>query len=228
MHRVRLCGSSRGFLEDFKSLIEDCGFIASEKAEGGFLEPCVYEANGMEGLTAIADAANGEPFVVYSRVEFPHEALLPFREKGLIGAVTPKSSPEDIAFLINKAIFCGKMLKRNLRVPLSLPVEITFVKRKISATSSLLSRDGMFIVTLNPLPVNAVCELSFTIPGLDKRIETKGRVLYNIQVNRDLSIISDPRDPFKRLVAHPGMAVFFTDLPEEERDAIDGYLKTIE
>jgi len=118
------------------------------------------------------------------------------------------------------------MLKRNPRIQVNLPVELKSGPRTIRTNASLLSRDGMFIVTLNPLPANALCELRFSLPG--RLLETAARVLYNISINKDLNIIADPKDPFKRLVSHPGMAVFFTGLSDSEKEEIDGYIKALE
>jgi hypothetical protein len=85
----------------------------------------------------------------------------------------------------------------------------------------------MFVRSLGPPPVNSVCVLEFEIPD-SKRMKTKARVIYHIEVNRDLNIISRPSDPFKRLVMHPGMAVFFLDIPEEDKAVIDRYIEGLE
>ena len=90
--------------------------------------------------------------------------------------------------------------------------------------SAQISRDGMFIITLHPCVANSTCDLEFSLPGFEGKFKTQARVIYNISVNKDLSIISNPNDPFRRLVTHPGMAVFFIDLEERRRQAIDAYI----
>ncbi|HXI09950.1 MAG TPA: hypothetical protein VNK06_04020, partial [Thermodesulfobacteriota bacterium] len=77
------------------------------------------------------------------------------------------------------------------------------------------------------LPEGTSCEVSFDDPVSGVGLTTSARVLYNISINKDLSIISSPGNPFKRIVTHPGMALLFLDLPEGDRERIDTYVKSI-
>ncbi|MEK7772912.1 MAG: hypothetical protein AAB307_01075 [Deltaproteobacteria bacterium] len=232
-HRVRLHGSSRAFTVAFKRELENAGLKAvveaAESAPGASRGPSrdlfVYEIRKKAELQTLLRRRSARPFLVFTKLDLRHDEISSLKDKGLMGVIKPDTSPEDISFHVNKALFYNKMLKRNARAPVNMPVEITAGQMKIRTFSSLLSRDGMFIVTINPLPVNYVCGLVFRVPGMEKDLKTGVRVLYNVPVNKDLSIISSPQDPFKRLVSHPGMAVFFMDLPERDRELIDEYVK---
>lgn len=227
MNRVILAGP---LIEELKKIIEDCGFETvidtQRQITQGFNDLRLYIV--VESGFADLNPSSSEPFIIYSDLELPAEDISRLKEKGLMGVISGRTSLEDVAFLLNKAIFYNKMLKRNPRIPVSIPVEIKAGSKFIRTTCSLLSRDGMFIVTLNPLPINYLCRLKFELPGVDGEMETEVRVLYNIAINKDLNIIANPRDPFKRLVSHPGMAVVFVDLAQEKRDLIDEYIKKME
>lgn len=230
--RILLAGSSRAFTGNFKKLLEDCGLEAiMEKPgeEAGPRDLSVYEVRKKTEIRdVLAAARKAVPFLIFSGLKFDPADLDELRERGLMGVITPDTTAEDTAFLVNKSLFYDKMMRRNPRVPVNIQVDVKAGMKTIKTFSSLLSRDGMFIVTLSPLDVNTVFDLEFWVPGIKEKMRTKAKVLYNISINKELNIIANLKDPFKRLVSHPGMAVFFMDLPQEDRESIDSYIKTIE
>lgn len=227
-----LSGHTGLFMESFRDTIIECGFELAIGEEGSFNIPADENCLPIIAVSAVEDLAKIKaegikPFIIFSPEALPQEAVQGLKDNGLLGVVTPGTSPEDTAFLLNRALFYDKMLKRNPRVPVNLPVILTSANKVINSFASLLSRDGMFIVTLNPLDVNALCSLKFSLPDRGNDFSTGARVLYRIAINKELNIIANPRDPFKRMVSHPGMAVFFTDMSKEYRDEIDKYIETI-
>lgn len=232
-HSVVFIGKGDAFTGDFRKRVEDCGYEVrtgpcDRQADPGDLR--IFEVADMEDLRRLKERGaheQAEPFLVFASIDALDE-LQSLKEAGLMGVVSPSSSAEDASFLLNKALFYNKMLKRNPRVPVNIPVELKSGPRIMRTNASHLSRDGMFIVTLSPLPVNALCQLKFSLPGSKGQLETAARVLYNIAINKDLNIIANPKDPFKRLVSHPGMAIFFTGLSDAEKEEIDGYIKALE
>lgn len=230
--RLKLAGTSGVFTSVLRRTLEDCGFKAdivegeipeSRKSQDVF----IYEVRNKADLSGIPKRNPPKPYLIFSETGLDKEEADALKESGLVGVITGATTPEVITFLANSAIFYSKVLRRNPRVPVSIQVDIRAGSRVIKTTSSLLSRDGMFVVTLNPLPSDTVCDLEFDSPATGKRLSMKARVLYSISVNKDLSIISSPADPFKRIVTHPGMALFFIDLPDEERKLIDGYIEAV-
>lgn len=227
--RVFLTGDLGAIPAAFNDLVTECGFAVIACGQG--LSPSaddlpVIGVSGMEGLKAV-DWDAPRPFLVYTGIELPDTDTQRLKEAGLIGVVCGDTPPEDLAFLLKKAFFYEKMLRRNPRAPVSIPVALSFGPMEVSSFATLLSRDGIFVVSLNPPPVNSACKLRFNLPGAQKELTTGARVLYQISVNRDLNIISSPGDPFKRLVSHPGMALLFTDMPESDRDLIESYIETV-
>ncbi|MBI2400880.1 MAG: PilZ domain-containing protein [Deltaproteobacteria bacterium] len=227
-----LSGRTGLFTEFFRDTIVECGFELAIGEEGSFNISTEENSLSVIAVSAVEDLREIKPegvrpFIIYSPEALPQEAVQALKDNGLLGVVTPETSPEDVAFLLNRALFYDKMLKRNPRVPVNLPVILTSANKVINSFASLLSRDGMFIVTLNPLEVNALCSLRFSLPDGGKDFSTGARVLYRVAINKELNIIANPRDPFKRMVSHPGMAVFFMDMSKDDRDEIDRYIETI-
>ncbi len=228
---VYLFGGSAEFAGRFVDLLRDCGFEPVIETSGAAApmagEVSIYEAADRSVLGSLLERDGSDPFLVYTELQFTHEETVSLKAKGFMGAINARTSPEDTAFLVNKAVFYSKMLKRNPRVPVNIPVELSAGVKVIKANASMLSRDGIFVITMNPLPVNSLCDLVFKLPGSEETFKTVTRVLYNISINKDLGIIADPRDPFKRLVAHPGMAMLFVDMGVDERARIEAYIETI-
>lgn len=230
MGKILLHGTSRAFTGPFRKILENSGFevlLIAPDLKRYIKGVPVFEVRTRAEIKDLSGKRKGRPYLVFTRLRLSPDDLSILKKKGLVGVILPESSPEDIFFLLNKALFYGKMLRKNDRAPVSLQVTLSTGKKRMIASTSLLSRDGMFIVTLNPLPAGAECRLEFTVPGFEGSFITGGRVLYNISVNKDLRIISSPGDPFRRLVTHPGMAVFFTDLERENRDRIDSFIKAL-
>jgi hypothetical protein len=228
---VRLIGSSRAFTGNLKRLLEDCGLKTRvEKSALGVgvrqrsRDIGIFEVRKKGELAQLARARSVKPFLIYTTLPLPQDALGSLKKKGLVGIITREMSSEMIFFLVNKALFYKDMLRRNARAPVKIPIILQVGDKILSTFASNLSRDGIFILTLNPLPVAAECELEFEIPGKTDKLRTKGKVLYTITVNRDLNIITRSEEPFKRLITHPGMAVLFTSLPQEDRELINQYV----
>ncbi len=228
--RVRIVGTSPYLRERLKKFLEDSGIetILEDRLSSSRIErdTDIFEIKSLEELSTIKDMEGLSTFLIFTDLDIKGEELSSLKEHGFVGVVRSDSTPEEIFFLLNRAIFHEKKgFKRNPRISVNIPVELRTEERILHTHASLLSRDGIFIVTINPLPKGAGCELRFSIPEIKGEFRTKGRVLYNIPVNKELNIISSPDNPFKRLVSHPGMAIFFVDMPEDDRRLIDEYIK---
>ena len=229
---VVLSGRTGLFTDSFRENVLECGFELADGGddlfrvstdEGGL---SVIAVNGLDDLARV-EPDGARPFMLFSPDALSGEAAGALKENGLHGVITPKTSHEDLAFLLNRAVFYDKMVKRNPRAPVTVPVVLTSGSAVVNSFASLLSRDGMFIVTMNPLEVNGLCTLKFSLPGREKGFSTEARVIYRVVINKDLNIIANPRDPFKRMVSHPGMAVFFVDMPQSERDEINRFVESV-
>ncbi len=227
--RVFLTGDLGAFHPAFSDLVAECGFavVAGGRGDAPSADDLpVIGVSGAKGLKAL-DFETPRPFLVYSGLAIPEAEMQRLKEAGLLGVVCGETPPEDLAFLLKRAFFYEKMLRRNPRAPVNIPIALSFGTMEVSSVATLLSRDGIFVVSLNPPPVDSVCTLRFNLPVVRKEFSTGARVLYQVGLNRDLNIISSPGDPFKRLVSHPGMALLFTDMPEGDRELIESYIETV-
>jgi len=229
---LRLAGSSEAFTTAFRRTLEDCGFkVAAGGGEGDAgneaREVFVYEIRDGVEFSRLPENRERKSYLVFAGAGIERKTVEELKPGGLVGVITADSSPEEIALMVNSAFFYARMIKRSPRATVSIPLEIRAGSRSIKTTASSLSRDGIFAVTLNPLPENTVCEVSFDDPLTGVRLSTSARVLYKISINKDLSIISSPGDPFKRIVTHPGMALLFLDLPDTDRERLESYVMTV-
>jgi hypothetical protein len=232
---LKLIGSSRRFLVEFRRMVEDIGIRPNVQAvedikqavfprRGAF----VCEVRNTEDVGFLSEKSPKRPFLVFLGLRLKKGDISILRHKRLVGVISRGLPEEDVSFLISKALFYSGMLRKNPRASLGMPVRVsTGDGRVIKSVSTQLSRDGMFVSTINPLQRGSLCRLDFAMPKVRKRFSTIGKVLYTISINKELNIISDPKNPFKRLVAHPGMAIYFVDMKEEDRDAIDSRIKEI-
>src|SRR5574340_942988 len=202
--RVRLEGKSSFFEGPLRKTLEDCGF---DPVDGNSAHPegsrdvYIVEVLARGDLERLDQPEASRPFLIFTGVELDEGEVSALRNKGLMGIIGKNTPQEDIYFLVNRTLFYNKVVKRNPRVQVSIPVELKAGEKVIKSVSSHLSKDGMFIVTLHPLSVETICELAFDVPGV-KMMRTRARVLYCIPINRDLNIIANPNDPFKRHVSH--------------------------
>ncbi len=228
--RVRLKGGSPFFIGPFRKILEDCGFDPVDgdcvTQPDGSREISIVEVLSKEGLDGLEQPAASLPFLIFTGIGLDDGDVSALRDKGLMGIIRKDTPQEDLYFLINRALFYDRVVKRNPRVQVGIPLELRAGDKTIKSVSSHLSRDGMFIVTINPLQAQTCCELVFDVPGV-KTMRTKARVLYSISINKELNIIANPNDPFKRQVSHPGMAVFFEDLPQADRALISEFIKSV-
>ncbi len=239
---VRLMGRSEAFTVVLLRRLKDFGFEAgSAEAPPPGPDPediCIFEVEGEEERTKLTASKTGSggpsgsggpaaarrPFLVYT--ELDPAVFAGLKEYGLIGVLSGDTPDEEVVFLVNKALFYNKVIRRNPRVQTSIPVVLHCEGNMLKTDSTQLSREGMFIRSLNPPEVNSACSLEFEIPG-ERSVKTGGRVVYHIMINKELNIITSPSDPFKRLVMYPGMAVFFTDIADEDKAAIDSYIDSL-
>ncbi|MBI5343921.1 MAG: PilZ domain-containing protein [Deltaproteobacteria bacterium] len=78
-----------------------------------------------------------------------------------------------------------------------------------------ISRDGMFITSVNPRKLGEEFEISFRLPAVGTQIRSKCSVIWRREY--------DPK-----LKHEPGMGLKFVDLTTEMRDKIDEWVKSSE
>ena len=105
--------------------------------------------------------------------------------------------------------------RESSRHPLEAEIEVAdgFVGGELTFESHNVSRGGLFLKSDYLLEVGETFWISFTLPGIEMAIRTRGKVVW---VNRN----PDENDPTDR----PGMGIQFLDLNSAEQAALDAYL----
>jgi hypothetical protein len=143
--------------------------------------------------------------------------------------INPKMSLEDIISKVGNNIFRTRtsrgIARSSPRIKVNIPVEYVHDDACHKSVIINLSRNGTFIVTLNPPPKDSVVDLSFALPQRDEFIRSTGRVIYSIGFDIETGIISKTGEADKKIVATPGVAVFFEDMKETDREAIESFIE---
>ncbi|MDP8222877.1 MAG: TIGR02266 family protein [Candidatus Lernaella stagnicola] len=105
--------------------------------------------------------------------------------------------------------------RRDARVPLKARVDYELLSEDtfLFEYTSNLSRGGIFLATRNPLPIGTHLSLRFTLPENGRIIDTNGQVAW----------INEYRPGGDNI--NPGMGIEFTDLNDEDREAIANLVK---
>ncbi len=78
--------------------------------------------------------------------------------------------------------------------------------------ANILGKGGMFITTVNPMKPGEEFDISFRLPGADRDIRCRCKVVWRRQF--------DPTT----LKREPGMGIQFLDLPEDMANEVQSYL----
>jgi len=130
--------------------------------------------------------------------------------------LTGSSSPEEILFKINEMIYsqAGSYTRKNLRVPISIPISYQVRGKSFEGDTYTLSQDGVFIKTLEPLEENTLVSLRLNLPGEGREIEAEGRVINSTALKDALSS-----------GGVSGMAVVFCKIKEVDRRRVHRFVK---
>ncbi|MBI5849156.1 MAG: PilZ domain-containing protein [Nitrospirae bacterium] len=134
--------------------------------------------------------------------------------------IDPYMSPEEIVSRVNSVLFQYKNIRKSPRISVNLPVDYRCGSSWFQSNIQNLSQNGAFIASLNPPEKNELISAHFTLTGDEKPISVIGRVLYSIGYDLDRGIISHPGSSDRKIVAMPGMGIFFEKISDEDREAI--------
>lgn len=101
--------------------------------------------------------------------------------------------------------------RQSPRVRMQAAIDLSSDDNFFNGFSSNISDGGLFVATVNLLPLGTDVDLAFTLPS-GERIEAKGTVQWVREVNDKLP------DAF------PGMGVAFKDLSAQAQEAINGFV----
>jgi uncharacterized protein (TIGR02266 family) len=105
--------------------------------------------------------------------------------------------------------------REHSRYPVDLRVDCSTRDAFVSNRVTNLSRGGLFIKSDNPLPVSAEVDLTLTLPGTDRPLRARGRVIWNYDIAKGSCHVVR------------GMGIKLIDLGTKERRTLAEYLETL-
>lgn len=109
-------------------------------------------------------------------------------------------------------------IRNHIRVSIDTEVSYLHNGKECSGRLHNMSLTGGFIETADPLPINSIINLSFSIPNSANRVEAVVEVIRVINKNSD--------NPSTRIV--PGIGIRFLNISWEGKKIVDSYVKTRE
>lgn len=106
---------------------------------------------------------------------------------------------------------CLASTRSNIRVPISIPVQLDLGQNQFSLWSYNVGEGGLYLKTVSPLPLQTGLEVHFKLPGLRKLFDFKGRIVHSLE--RDTEELP------------AGMGIRFTDISETIRSILGMYME---
>jgi uncharacterized protein (TIGR02266 family) len=98
------------------------------------------------------------------------------------------------------------------RAEVDLEVRYSSADEFLTAYAKNISGGGVFIRTVNPLPLNGEAQIRFSLPGIPHPFAVKGLVVWT--------------NPYASRTAFPtGMGIKFVELDPDEKEIIDGFVR---
>ena len=108
-----------------------------------------------------------------------------------------------------------QMQREHDRYPVDLRVDCSTLDAFVSNRVTNLSRGGLFIKSDTPLPIAAEVDLTLTLPGTDRPLRARGRVIWNYDIAKGSCHVVR------------GMGIKLIDLGAKERRTLTEYLETL-
>lgn len=147
------------------------------------------------GVRLVGVAGSGD-----HRLSWPFEAV-----------VNERMSAETILQVCNDVYYRHQGVRQHRRLPVSLEVVVVGGDRALRTSTVNFSRGGAFVRSLNPFPPGS--EVILRLVGRPENGQIIGCVLYNIVLHGNHVVRLDK--PIEPVVAHPGMAVQFSEGQDE-------------
>ncbi len=217
-----LIADDTAFVRDrFGADLTDAGHQAVLVTSTGELLACVRErhrgidllvldlrlpqSRGIETVRALRQYGARFPILVFSGTIASAEEVRELSDLGVAGFINEYSTPQHILPAIAPHLFPDSFNRRSSpRVALSVTVSYRFENTIASATCANVSKGGMGLRTMNPLPSGTRMRIRFRLPGSKKEIEADATVAW-----------SDQRT---------GMGLQFGSLDAESQGQLDDYV----
>jgi uncharacterized protein (TIGR02266 family) len=182
--------------ERFGAVLTDAGHQAVLLASAGELLACVREAGesvdllvmdlrlpqsrGVDLVRAIRQYKASFPILVFSGTIANAEEVRELMDLGVAGFINEYSAPPHILPAIAPHLFPDSFNRRSSpRVALSVTVSYRFEHTIASAVCTNISKGGMALRTMNPLPGGTRMRLRFRVPGTKREIDAEASVAWS-------------------------------------------------
>lgn len=207
-HRVAVTSDGREAIEAIKAEVDiiDLLLLDLDMPDiDGFGVIDWIDASGLQGKF---------PVIVMTSIYEYSKVLERLRGTAVTGFMSKDLTPQEMVFQLNRHLFCWKAAEgaRSLeRVPVSTPVQCILGERELKACLLNIGETGLFLTTGVALSTDDIVELRFTLPGINKEFDLKGRVIWSTSEVID-------RTTF------PGGGIKFTNLTSEDKKLLKTFV----
>jgi uncharacterized protein (TIGR02266 family) len=138
-------------------------------------------ASGVDLVRAIRKLDNGQlPILVFSGTISSAEEVRELAALGVAGYVNEYSAVQHILPSLAPHLFPDSFNRRSSpRVVLSIPIAYRFGDTITAVLTINVSKGGIGIRTMNPLPIGSKARVRFRLPGARQEIEAEARVAWS-------------------------------------------------
>lgn len=250
---LKLIGSKLQTDEEFQHIFSTAGFTV-EILDTNMLEIAhrpmemvgQSESNGIGNFYLLEHRSSQEDIQAMidkiRKYEYPDTAIILitdgnpgmkdiiFAQANSIKLINRRDSADSIlenlnCYIHNILMSKEKLRRKNLRLNISFPVVYSHGGYHREATATDISREGIYVITLDPLDNNSTSNVVFSLPGFEKQFDFEVKVLYSIRLQENIKgVVNLSNIPVQESVIHPGMALLFQNTPETEQDAISDFI----
>jgi len=155
------------------------------------------------------------PLILFTDVALSEALKAQLQALGVRAIVRKGAGHEEFLYVIQSFIMQSSAIvaRKNPRALVTIPLIYKTEAAEVSSNSFTVSRDGIFIRELNPLPTGTKLKVELLIPGRKTPLNVSGEVIYSVPYFIGVTRIHVP-----------GMAIKFMDLKEPDQQELDKFI----
>ena len=134
------------------------------------------------------------------------------KNHGAAGLITKVQSPNEIVHIVNSLLFHDKGKRKDIRAPLSLPVECAAADFSTTINLLNLSESGLFLQLSRKIETGTALDLRLSLPGSETPISLRGEVRWHTPCNGKEHFFS-------------GAGVDFENISADDRKCLKSYVE---
>jgi len=188
--RVVIANGSRDVQERFASILKDAGHQTASLSSASpvhllLLDLRMLDSTGHDRVQSILKLNDGRfPILIFSGSISSANEIEHLTKLGVRGFLNEHSANHQILPSLAPYLFPNNFDRRtSLRIELGIPVTYRF-DNNIATTRMLnLSRGGLAVRTINPLPIGTKVQVQFRLPSVENDLQISARVVWsNVQM----------------------------------------------